>query len=522
MTLKLVRLICALLPIVSTAALAAASCESLKDLKLPDTAIALAETVAAGAFTAPKGVAGNFKSLPAFCRVAGSIKPTPDSDIRFEVWLPAAGWDGRFQGVGNGGFAGSINYVGLANEVLHGGAAASTDTGHPVEGIDASWALGHREKLIDYGYRAIHETAEKGKAIVNAFYGEKPKHSYFASCSNGGRQALMEAQRYPADYDGIIAGAPAYRFTQLMAQFVWNTQALTSDQASYIPAAKLPAIAAAVLSACDALDGVTDGLIEDPSKCHFDAAKLLCNGAETKDCLTPAQAATLNKIYAGPQGVNPGFSPGGETGFLGWSGWILGMAPNKSAEYGFGTQAYANFVFDNPSWDYHTFKLPVDLKRAEERAGKALDATDPNLSAFRGRGGKLILYHGWSDAAIPPANTIQYYESVMAKMGAEKTESFTRWFMVPGMQHCGGGPGPNIFGEGDGARSDAEHDIYAALERWVEQGIAPAKIIATKYKFDQNPKSGVVRTRPLCPYPQTAKYSGNGSIDDAANFVCAK
>jgi len=506
----------------ATCVCAAASCDSLKELKLPDTTITQAEPVAAGAFTPPKGVTGVFQNLPAFCRVAGSIKPSADSDIRFEVWLPAENWDGRFQGVGNGGFAGSINYAGLANEVANGGATASTDTGHPIEGINASWALGHPEKLIDYGYRAIHETAVKGKAIVSAFYGESPKHSYFASCSNGGRQALVEAQRYPADYDGIIAGAPAYAFTHLMAQFVWNSQALTTDPASYIPASKLPAVAAAVLSACDALDGVTDGLIEDPSKCHFDAAKLLCNGAETKECLTQPQVAALNKIYAGPQGVNPGFAPGGETGLGGWTGWILGMAPNKSAEYGFGTQAFANFVYDNPSWDYHTFQIGRDLKRADEKAGKALNATDPNLKAFRDRGGKLILYHGWSDAAIPPANTIQYYASLKAKMGSAKAESFARLFLVPGMQHCGGGPGPNSFGEYAGPRGDPEHDIYQAVERWVEKGLAPDKMIAVKYKFDQNPNSGVIRTRPLCRYPEIAKYSGTGSTDDAANFVCTK
>jgi hypothetical protein len=506
------------------AAFAASPCESLNSLKLADTTITLAETVAAGEFAAPKGVSGNFKNVPAFCRVAGTIKPSSDSDIRFEVWMPSAGWNGRFEGVGNGGFAGSINYTSLASEVANGGASASTDTGHvtTTASIDGSWALGHPEKLVDYGYRAIHETAVQGKAIVNAFYGERPKHSYFSSCSNGGRQALMEAQRFPADYDGIIAGAPANDFTHLMAEFVYNSQALLSDPASYIPASKMPAISAAALSACDVQDGVEDGLINDPSKCRFDTAKLLCSGAETKDCLTQPQIAALNKIYAGPEGLFPGFSPGGESGMLGWTGWIVGMAPTKSAQHSFGTQAFQNFVFDDPSWDYRTFQLGRDLKRAEEKAGKALNATSLNLKEFRDRGGKLILYHGWSDAAIPPTNAVNYYNGVREKMGPAKAETFVRLFMVPGMQHCGGGPGPNSFGEYPGPRGDAEHDIAAALERWVETGAAPGKIVATKFKSDLNPASGVVRTRPLCRYPEIAKYSGSGSIDDAANFSCTK
>ncbi len=264
----------------------AATCEGLAGLKLPDTTITAAQSVAPGAFAPPTGSPAPYKELPAFCRVAGVIKPTNDSEIKFEVWMPSANWNGKFHGVGNGGFAGSISYTGLAGALARGYATASTDTGH--SGGDASWALGHSEKIADYGYRAIHEMTEKAKLVIKAFYGDGPKRSYFASCSNGGRQALMEAQRYPNDYDGVIAGAPANAFSQILTGFAWNMQLLLNDPASYIPAKKLKAIETAVLAACDARDGVTDGVLDDPTKCGFDPAVLLCKGAETDECLTLA------------------------------------------------------------------------------------------------------------------------------------------------------------------------------------------------------------------------------------------
>jgi len=470
--------------------------------------------------------APSYKNLPAFCRVAGVIKPSSDSVIQFEVWMPSSGWNGRFQGVGNGGFAGSINYVGLRDEVAAGYAAASTDTGHEQGDINAQWALDHPEKIIDFGYRAIHETAEKGKAMVRAFYGDAPKHSYFNSCSNGGRQALMEAQRYPADYDGIIAGAPANQWTHLFADFIWNSQAL-GEPGAYIPAAKLPAIEAATLEACDALDGVKDGVIDNPAKCHFDPARLLCKGEESASCLTAPQVKALERIYSGAKDskgnqLYPGFPVGGATGFSGWPIWILGTAPEKSGHFAFGTQFYSNMVFDNASWDYHTFNFDKDLKTADAKAGKIMNSADPNLKAFENRKGKLILYHGWSDAAIPAPATIQYYDNVVAAMGRQQADSFVRLFLAPGMHHCGAGPGPNNFGQAGGTPRDAEHDITKALEHWVEDGVAPERIIATKYKTDSNPASEVIRTRPLCAYPQVARYKGSGSTDDAANFVCAK
>jgi len=507
---------------------AAATCESLADLKLPNTTITMAQTVAAASFTPPSPggnmpIAASYKELPAFCRVAGVIKPTSDSEIKFEVWMPSAGWNGKFHGIGNGGFAGSITYQGLAGALSRGYAAASTDTGH--SGQDASWALGHPEKIVDYGHRAIHEMTEKAKSIIKAFYGDGPKRSYFASCSNGGRQALMEAQRYPNDYDGIIAGAPANYFTHILTGFAWNMQATLNDAASYIPARKLKAIEATALAACDGRDGVTDGVLDDPVKCGFDPSVLLCKGAESDECLTEKQVAALKKLYAGPRNAKgkqiiPGFVPGGETGQSGWTAWITGPAPKGALQYFFSTQAFANMIYNNPAWDYKTFELERDGKLADEKLGAILNAVDPNLKAFKARGGKLILYHGWNDAALPPVNTINYFESVRAKLGKRESDAFMRLFMAPGMQHCGGGPGPNSFGIFvTSAQSDPRHDLTLALERWVEEGVAPDQIIAAK-RQTADPKSPVIRTRPLCPYPQVARYKGSGSTDDAANFAC--
>jgi feruloyl esterase len=501
----------------------AATCEGLAELKLPNTTITAAQSVAPGAFAPPTGSAAPYKELPAFCRVAAVIKPTDDSEIKFEVWLPSANWNGKFHGIGNGGFAGSISYTGLAGALARGYATASTDTGHT--GADASWALGHPEKVVDYGYRAIHEMTEKAKLVVKAFYGDGPKRSYFASCSNGGRQALMEAQRYPNDYDGVIAGAPANAFSQILTGFAWNMQLLLNDPASYIPAKKLKAIETATLAACDAPDGVTDGVLDDPTKCGFDPAVLLCKGAETDECLTEKQVAALKKIYVGPrnakgQQIVPGFTPGGETGPGGWTLWITGATPTAAAQFFFSTQAFKNMVYNDPKWDYKTFDLERDGKLADEKLAPVLNATDPNLNAFSARGGKLILYHGWNDAALPPMNTVNYFRSVVAKLGQQRTDSFARLFMAPGMQHCGGGPGPDSFGQTvTSAQSDPQHDLTLALERWVEQGVAPEWVIATK-RQGANPQAPALRTRALCPYPQVARYKGSGGTDEAANFTC--
>jgi hypothetical protein len=488
--------------LLGASAAAATTCESLAKLELPSTAISRAESVQAS------------------CRVSGVLQPTPSSHIEFEIRMPQSGWNGKLEGVGNGGFGGSIDQRQMTSAVTAGYAIVATDTGHHGGATDAGWALKQPEKIADFGYRAIHLTAVTAKAILSAFYGGPPKRSYFSSCSNGGRQALMEAQRYPEDYDGIIAGAPAYNWTHLLTNSVWDLLALLGDKASDITPNKLKAIQAAALEACDALDGVKDGVIEDPSRCHFDPAVLLCKAAETDDCLTAPQVAALKKLYAGGhtssgERIFPGYSPGGEAEGGGWQPWITATPPERSLMFAFGTQFFKNMVFDDPAWDYRKFDVDRDLKSAEEKTAAALNAADPDLTRFRKRGGKLILYHGWSDAAIAAHSTIDYYENVQKKMGADQAREFVRLFMVPGMQHCGGGSGPSAFGQFGPPAGDADHDADAALERWVEKGVAPERIVASQ-------KSPVARTRPLCAYPLTARYKGSGSTDDASNFTCSE
>ena len=498
----------------------AATCASLATLQLPEATIASAESVPAGSFTSP---GGPVKTAVDFCRVAIVLKPSADSDIHVEIWLPASRWNGKFQGIGNGGFAGSIDFNALAAAVAHGYAAAATDTGHQAGGTDASWALNHPEKIADFGFRAIHQTAEAAKGVIFAFYGAAPKRSYFSSCSNGGRQALMEAERYPADYDGIVAGAPANYWTHLLTTAIYNLQAL-SEPGSAISASKLPAIETAALAACDTLDGVKDGVIENPAQCRFDPGVLLCKGTETDACLTAPQIAAVRKIYGGAktskgEPILPGFAPGGEAEQGDWAAWITGSGGNPSLQDAFGTNFFKYMVYNDAAWDYKTSTTDHNVKLADDKMALALNATDPELKKFESRGGKLILYHGWSDAAIPPQNTVDYYRSVVKKMGAKDAATFVRLFMVPGMGHCGGGSGPNVFGQAGVPRTDPEHDIEAALERWVEQGAAPEQVVASKLRAGTNPPV-VARTRPLCVYPLTAHWKGSGSTDDASSFVC--
>ena len=483
----------------------AADCEGLAKLTLPSTRITEAKLVPA------------LKDVPAHCRVTGVISPTSDSEIKFAVWLPAADWNGKFLGTGNGGYAGAISTAGLVEAVRNNFAAASTDTGHAATGgVDAKWALNHPEKIIDFGHRAIHLMTVQGKAVTTAFYGSAPKKSYFSSCSNGGRQALMEAQRYPEDYDGIIAGAPANNWTLLMTNAAKNAHATLKNPASYFPADKLPAIQAAALSACDSNDAVADGVIENPAQCAFDPGVLLCKGEETKACLTAPQIVAVKELYGGLRDakgkqVYPGYALSGEAENGGWGAWITGPAPEKSALFAFSTNFFKYMVYSDPDWDYKTFNVAKDLPAAQKLAVH-LSATDPNLKAFQARGGKLILYHGWCDAAIPGQAVIDYYNSVVKKMGAKATSQFVRLFMVPGMQHCGAGAGPNNFGQGGAPKGDPASNIAAALEQWVEKGTAPESIVAAK----------LGRARPLCAYPKTAKYKGAGSTDDAANFECVQ
>jgi hypothetical protein len=517
--------------LVSAPGFADDACDHLSTAKVPNTTITLAQQVAAGEFKGPPppfsgvDISALYKSLPAFCRIVAEAKPTADSDIKMEVWLPAAAWNGKLQGIGNGGFAGLIDDMQLGMAVKAGYAAVATDAGHTGSPIDAAWAIGHPEKVIDFGHRGIHEMTRVAKALVQTYYGKAPQQSYFAGCSDGGREALMEAQRYPEDYNGILAGAPANNWTPLLATAAYDTQALTLDPASFIPPAKIATIAAAVNAACDELDGVKDGILNDPRQCKFDPASIQCKAEDSDKCLTAPQVTALKNLYAGTldskgRVVYPGYVPGAEEGPGGWGMWITGPAPQKSLMAFFGKGFFSDFVYGKPDWDFKDFHVDTDLKAATEKTAQAINATDPDLKAFKARGGKLILYHGWNDPAITALNTINYYESVIKKMGQKDVDSFVRLYMAPGVQHCGSGPGPDSFGQvGELKFDEPSHSVDASLEQWVEKGTAPSTIIASKFEGPDRSQSKM--TRPLCVYPEAAKYKGSGDTNDAANFSCS-
>jgi feruloyl esterase len=489
-------------------------CEQLKSLRLPDTEITLAESVPAGPFlqlgtaNAPNAATPAPIILPAHCRIVAVLKPTSDSRIEMEVWLPSSDWNGKFQAVGNGGWAGVISYTvpgrSMAEALIDHYATASTDTGHKASNgaaaADASFALGHPEKVVDFAYRAVHEMTVESKAIITAFYQQPPRLSYWNGCSTGGRQGLMEAQRYPEDYDGIVAGAPANWMSHLSG---WHMQIGFENlktQERVVPPAKYPALHEAVVAACDAADGVKDGLLEEPRTCKFDPAKLLCTAGNSDRCLTTPQVESVTAMY-GPVKTKNGtiYFPGLERGSeLMWQPVMGGPQPFGNSHSGF-----KFLVHEDPNWDWRNFDLETDTSLATEKAG-FMDAINPDLQRFKARGGKLLLYHGWNDQLIPPENTINYYSNVLGKMGPAQ-DSWLRLFMEPGMQHCNGGPGPDQF------------NAVAAMERWRESGVAPNKIVASHITNNR-----VDMTRPLCPYPQVAKWTGKGSTNDAENFVCKK
>jgi len=483
----------------------AATCESLSTLTLPNTTILSAATQAAGTFAPPTPAGARtappnpaFAALPAFCRIEASLKPSSDSDIRVEVWLPASGWNGKLQSVGNGAWAGTIGYAALAAAVSGGYATAATDTGHV--GNTARFVPGHPEKMIDYGYRAVHEMTMAAKAIVSAYYGSGPRLSYWNGCSTGGRQGLMEAWRYPADYDGIIAGAPVNDRTHQLTWELWVSQAAHRDEASYIPPAKYPAIHRAALDACDAKDGVKDGLIDDPRQCRFDPAVLACTSGDTTSCLTGPQVEAARRFYSPAinprtkREIFPALQPGSE---LAWGG-LAGPQPVGEA-----VEFFQYVVYNDPTWDPRSIEFDSAADAADKAAAGVLNVTDPNLKPFFDRGGKLLMYHGWNDQLVAPLNSVNYYTRVAASLDAAKAASAIRLFMMPGTNHCAGGDGPNTF------------DRMKVIEEWVEQGQVPSRISAS------HATNGTVdRTRPLCAYPQVARYIGTGSTDDAANFVC--
>ncbi len=413
--------------------------------------------------------------------------------------MPTTNWNQKFQAVGNGAFNGAIAYPALIAAAGRGYATASTDTGHT--GNTGSFALGHPEKVEDFGWRAVHEMTVIAKRVIASYYEAAPRYSYWNGCSAGGRQALKEAQRFPDDFDGIIAGAPGLDWTGRAAQAMRVAKVLEASAPARLLETQRRLLHEAAVSACDASDGVKDGLIENPERCRFDPGVLQCNGSHASGCLTTAQVDTARLIYSSAVNRRTGRSiagllPGSE---LGWTD--LGWTASARAT---GVDQFRFLVFGRPDWSVDRFDFDADTVRAEEVDGGTINALDPNLKPFFDRGGKLIQYHGWSDPQISPAASTQYYTRVVDTLGpAANVQASYRLFMAPGMGHCGGGEGPNTF------------DMVTALEQWVEHGRPPDQIRAS------HATNGVVdRTRPLCPYPQVSSYKGTGNTDDAANFVC--
>ena len=513
----------ALLALDPRQAAAATACGDLVGLQLQDTTITTAAVVPAGSFT-PPGATAAIADLPEFCRIAGVIAPTSDSQIGFEVWLPTQ-WNGRYLQSGNGGFAGAIPYAALGKGIARGYATGGTDDGHRAGGTDASWALGHPEKIVDFGYRAVHLTALRSKEVAASFYQAAPRRSYFEGCSEGGRESLMEAQRYPDDFDGWVVGAPANNWTNLLTGDAWNQQALMADRASAFTPEALQTLSQAVIARCDARDGVKDGIVSEPQRCNPRPRDLVCQADETANCLTPSQAEAAEAIYAGavtPETgrIYPGWPPGHEAEPGNWPAWITGPTALQLA---FTTNFFAYMVYDNPSLDVRSISIADAFQAAEARVGPILNSTDPDLGHIRAGGKKIIHFHGWADSAISARGSIDYYRSVATRLG-HANRDFYRLFVLPGMSHCSGGPGPNNIGQLSapaGSPADPERSVLGAPQRWVEEGVAPESITATKFAND-NPTQGVVRTRPICPYPQTAEYNGTGSTDEAANFTCAR
>jgi feruloyl esterase len=477
---------------------AAETCADLARLTMPKVEIVSAADVSAGSFQ-PPGAGQRPETVPAFCRVSAVARPTPRSEIRIEVWIPpTAAWNDKFLGVGANAFQGTIAYPAMAEALRRGYATAATDTGHT--GGELDFAIGEPEKAKDWAWRSTHLTAELGKLVVRNRQGRWPNRSYFQGCDTGGHQALMEAQRFPEDYDGVIAGNPAAnRLNEIIGYLgIWRAvhdeagRALLSNET-------LQLVTRAAVASCDEIDGVKDGVIDDPRACAFKPSSLTCREGAPAACLTPAQAAAVEKVYAGVRHARTGaliwagYPIGSESG---WGSMVNGPAPRRS-------EFFSNFVFHDPRWDWKSFDFARDVDYAEAVAGY-VSAVETDLRPFKARGGKLLMYTGWTDPILTAHDVIGYYDAVTRRMGGPAaTEDFFRFFLAPGMSHCSGGPGPNVV------------DMLPALEAWVERGVAPTRVVATRPTGDP-----VQRSRPLCAFPLAARWSGRGDTDRAENFEC--
>ncbi len=492
---------------------AADLCPELAGLSLGNAKIESAEAVGSIAGGAGPAITG----LPAYCRARGLATPTSRSRINFEVRMPLEGWNGRIEMIGNGGYSSVINTHALAELVRQGTAAVATDTGH--QGGELDFGYGNDDAIADWGSRAVHESIVAAKALTARFYGRAPGYSYFAGCSTGGHQALMEAQRYPADFDGILAGDPGNNRTNLNFGFLWQFLANhePGDNAHPILTAQdLILVNRAAVKQCDALDGVIDGVIADPRQCRFAPGQLRCRSGQTSECLSNRQVQALNRMYSGArrrdtgQSIYPGWPVGSEAP-EGAGGWQTYWANPAHPEEPQRADYFRRWAFNDPNWNWWSFDWSRGVDRARARMAPLVDAVSPDLSVFARRGGKIILYQGWADPVVSATDTIAYYQRVAAS--TPQATAFSRLYLVPGMGHCTGGPGATDFSSG----ADPSGNIALALQDWVEKGAQPGRILAL---HRQSREGAVSFSRPLCPWPQQAHYSGKGDTTDAANFVC--
>ena len=499
---------------------AAKDCADLAGMAVPDGKVTAATLVGAGEFSLPTGpggpppgvVASGFKNLPAFCRVQATLAPTSDSDIKVEVWLPASGWNGKYVGIGNGIWAGTLSLTQLGDPLSRGYAVATTDTGHTGNGLTAEWAIGHPEKLVDFGHRAVHGMTVTAKEVIKAFYGSGPKLSLWNSCSTGGRQGLMEAYRYPEDYDAISAMAPANPMTELMTQSMWVGWQPNRMPGAKLSPAKLATVHSAVLKKCDRLDGLEDGLVMNPTACTFEPRTLQCTGADSDSCLTPTQVDTLQAIHEGIRDANGNVVLGGWP----WGAEMqLAALTQGPAPFPVALTYFSMLVFgDKPGWDWKTFDYIRDNQAGIAYGRDILDVPPTGLDAFFARGGKLLLSHGWNDGLIPATNSLLFYRHLYHDLPREQAQDQLRYYIVPGMDHCSGGEGVSQF------------DTLGAIDAWASSGQAPHAIVATRPTVAAGPPgapAGPPRepmSRPLCPYPLVAKYDGEGDTALAASFAC--
>ncbi|WP_395496001.1 tannase/feruloyl esterase family alpha/beta hydrolase [Acetobacter sp. KSO5] len=490
----------------------ATSCADLARQALPDTTFTTVQTVEAGQWQAPQtqltrimsapgmNVAGKPTrgSTPAFCRVAATLHPSSDSAIRIEVWMPLKGWNGRFLGVGNFGWAGSLMYQGMETGVSEGYAVASTDTGHDSstpEGQGGLFTLGHPEKMVDYAYRADHLMTTTAKTLIHSFYGQNASHAYWIGCSLGGLEGLIEAKRFPEDYDGIVVGAPPNPIVNFNAEQLWAGWMSYHNPALGVPREKFQLLNKAVMNACATPVGKKQGFLDEPDACHFEPKDLLCKGADTSSCLTASEVQSAEQIYQGPvnprthQVLFPGPAKGSEDGF---------SADGKAFPVALDLFKYA--AFQNPNWDWTTLNWDTDIAKATQAVGPLLHVDD-NLTPFFRHGGKLLMYIGWNDGHNPE-QLADYYQAVMKNAGGSAKDAM-RLITIPGMGHCYGGAGCDTFSK------------LGAIDNWASNQTAPDKLIAARVEDGK-----VTRTRTLCAWPAVARYDGKGSMDDAASFAC--